>query len=291
MFWLKRHQEEGTLATRKRSGRPALISKEQRLKMVTEFETNGFTRTRQFAKLFDTSMVTVRRSLHLEGLHNRGPVKKLFYSEKHKKERLSFAHDFLDFDWNTTIFSDERTFRLKNGKIHLRRRDNIDENVTPDTDSVKITVWGWMSAAGPGELVFMPPCTKSSSYIELLEDIMLPTVQNVFPAEEFTELTFVRDNCPIYKAGIVREWFHKHPEITVVPWPSRSPDLNPMEHVWALMVQRWESRDGTGIEQLKTHCMKVWENLRGTEICGNIVGSMRERLLKCIENDGAYLKC
>lgn len=264
--------------------------------MVDVYETNGFAPTRHFAELYDTSMDTVRRALHAEGVHHRKPAKKPYLTERHKQERLRFARDYLDFDWNTAVFSDEKTFKSsQKGRLHLWRKNNTrwcDKNIIPNTESGRITInmWGWMSAAGPGELAFIPPRANSSTYVEVLDSIMLPTVRNIYPADELAQFPFVQDNCPIHRASTVREWFHNHPEVIVIPWPARSPDLNPIENLWGLMVQRWDSRNERSTEQLKTHCMEVWESFRGSEICGNMVGSMRKRLLDCIENNGGYTK-
>lgn len=293
---MKRFEEEGSLKSRERSGRPPLISQPQRRYMVAEYETNGFIPTRRFADEFGTSVRTVRRTLHAEGLHHRTPAKKPFLTQRHKEERLSFAQEYLDFDWETTIFTDEKSFKsCQKGRLHLWRKNNTrwsEGNVRPNTESGRISVnmWGWISAQGPGELSFISTRANSVNYVEVLNDIMLPTVRNIYPAEDLNEISFVQDNCPIHRASIVREWFSNHPEIKVIPWPARSPDLNPIENIWGLMVQRWEARDERCPELLKSHCMQLWDSLRGTNICANIVASMRRRLISCIEANGGHTK-
>lgn len=264
--------------------------------MVNEYQENGFIPTRRFAERFNTSLLTVRRALHAEGVHHRRPAKKPYLTPRHKQERLRFARDYLDFNWENVIFSDEKTFlSSQKGRLHLWRRNNTrwcEQNIVPNTESGRITVnmWGWMSSAGPGELALMPPRATAVDYVEVLNDVMLPTVRNVYPFDDCRNVSFVQDNCPVHRAGVVREWFNLHPEINIIPWPARSPDLNPIENLWGLMVQRWEPRDERRPELLSSHCMEVWENLRGTEICANLVGSMRRRLLDCIENNGGHTK-
>lgn len=127
--------------------------------------------------------------------------------------------------------------------MQLWRRNNTrwsDSNIVANTESgrISVNIWRWISAQGPGELEFIPPRANSSSYVDVLNNIMLPTVRNVFPREELNNFSFVHDNCPIHRGVIVREWLKEHAEVKVIPWPARSPDLNPIENIRGIMVQR-----------------------------------------------------
>ncbi|EFN63808.1 hypothetical protein EAG_12176, partial [Camponotus floridanus] len=46
------------------------------------------------------------------------------------------------------------------------------------------------------------------------------------------------DNSAVHTSLETQTWFRNHPEIQLVNWPARSPDLNLIENVWAQMVQR-----------------------------------------------------
>jgi transposase len=74
-------------------------------------------------------------------------------------------------------------------------------------------------------------------------------------------------------------------------WPSSSPDLNPIENVWGLMVRRMrrENFRPQNRQQFIHVISDEWHSLT-QEYCQNLVESMPRRLDLVIEKNGAATK-
>jgi len=71
----------------------------------------------------------------------------------------------------------------------------------------------------------------------------------------------------------VTNWFLEHDnEFTVLKWPPQSPDLNPIEHLWAVAERELRALD-VHLHQLQDAILSIWANI-SKECFQHLVKSM-----------------
>ena len=97
---------------------------------------------------------------------------------------------------------------------------------------------------------------------------------------------FQQDLAPCHTEKIVKKFFDEN-EISVLEWPGNSPDLNPIENLWAICKQRLRGMDCTTKEKMIKALIEVW--YRDPKIildCSKLVESMPNRVKMLLKNRG-----
>ncbi|GBC01784.1 hypothetical protein RclHR1_04330002 [Rhizophagus clarus] len=108
---------------------------------------------------------------------------------------------------------------------------------------------------------------------------------------------FQQDNDPKHTSCDVKNDLEIHLSGWVLPWPFYSPDLNPIENVWAILKKNIEKKVKSIVIQKKSITndiffaliRKEWDDLDNNVIV-NCINSMRSRIETCIDAEGGHTK-
>ena len=133
--------------------------------------------------------------------------------------------------WRRIWISDESRFLLQKRDVRIRvyRRRNerfssfcVQEVDSYDGDSVMM--WSAISNDSKTELVYVPGNLTAVRY---RDEILQTHLMHVFDRQ--SEL-FQQDNSRPHTASLTMDYLEQN-NINVLPWPSKSVDLNPIEHL------------------------------------------------------------
>ena len=72
-------------------------------------------------------------------------------------------------------------------------------------------------------------------------------------------------------------------------WPSMSPDLNPIEHLWGILKRKVEQHNPSSKDHLKKCVSEEWQNI-SPEMCATLVSSMPRRIESVTKKYKWYFK-
>ena len=102
------------------------------------------------------------------------------------------------------------------------------------TDKRSMMFWGAIRSDGRKMLIKCPATLNSYGYLEILKQydrhLNIP------------DLVFQRDNAPVHKSEVVRNFLAQE-QWEVLDWPAYSPDLNPIENIWAIFKKKLARSD------------------------------------------------
>lgn len=149
-----------------------------------------------------------------------------------------------------------------------------------------VMVWGAFTSFGKLDLAFTSSKMKSEDYQNVLKLSLLPFKSRYrrFP------LIFQQDNASIHVSKSTKDWFERN-RVTVMEWPARSPDLNPMENLWGILVRRIyaNNRQYQTVDELKEAILEAWNSIE-PDILTNLVASMPKRIADVLEAHGKAIK-
>lgn len=240
------------------------------------------------------STQTVRNRLRDVGIRCRRPRKVPILTRRHRQARLAWARQHLRFtraDWANVLFVDETriTLRCADGRkrIYRRRGERNSANCLLQADQFgggSIMIWAGISMHTKTQIVSIQGNMNARRYqTDIVQPVLIPHIA----ANRGMQL--VQDNAPCHVARTTLTMLHVN-NIRVIPFPAKSPDLNPIEHVWDVLKQKVRAHpQQLNVRELERDVNRVWRNIRQQYLHRYIV-SMRSRCRAVIAADGGHTR-
>ncbi|KAG2207089.1 hypothetical protein INT46_010489 [Mucor plumbeus] len=250
----------------------------------------------------DMSLSGTRKGLKKRGFNAKRKIKTNFVSKDNKAERYAWAKKYRNYtliDWRQWVISDETKVNMwgTDGNYFVwSDRDNIllPHQMEPHVQGFGggVMFWSCITATGPGYGTTLINCSiYSSVYVDILETASLDTL-NYFDLH-IKDIRFQLDRATSHTSVITKQWFNEHgfSVDTIMNWPTRSPDLNPIVHVWYPLKRRPNAffTRTTTKEELEQRIAIKWYKLT-EKGCLKYIDSMPVRIKATIKSKGGPTK-
>lgn len=291
--WYAAFSELGTVRRRRASGRPRVSSDRDDCLLVRLARLDRFASVRKLRQLsgLGFSQSTIRRRVVASGLRRRRCAIKPFLSPESKAARYAWCQNralWSQNRFNFIVWSDESRFRLfrNDGRLRVRRLPGeryheglVSSRVQGGGGSVH--VWGSIWFGGRSSLQILDKGVNSEYYCQILS--------NFFDHDRLPQRwIFQQDNAPPHRSNETRRFLEAR-GIRPIDWPSKSPDLNPIEHVWDFLGQKLVLRNPINLRDISRILLEEWNRLPQDYI-DNLILSMKRRVEAVIQANGRHTR-
>lgn len=298
---LRNYNNTGTIRNKSRNGRPALLSVREKRYVLNKIKQNPKNSAVKIAQCMELELgktvhaECVRRVLRKSGYNGRSARRKPYISEINRKKRLEFAEKYANEGpnfWDKVLFTDETKINLyqSDGRVNVWRQPNTafkKKNVQPTVKhgGQSVLLWGCMSAAGVGNMEFIDGIMDKHKYVNILKANLIQSANKLELGEGWI---FQQDHDPKHTSYLAKEWLlYNVPK--QLNSPPQSPDINPIEHLWAELKRRLSKRVLTGRDSLKRAIVEEWAQIPNN-VTQKLVYSMQRRLNAVISANGGVTK-
>lgn len=296
----------GVLKYKKRNKPRHVLTENVQLDILLYFQENPESSLRNAAKYLDTTLSNIYKTLQINkySAFKFLPVQHLYPEDLDL--RLQYCMQMMDMQFERGIFqyilwTDESIFTtagMWNRKnSHYWSRDNFKKvRIMKKQGRRNVNVWCGIvgnNILGP---IFFQNYLNGERYLNMLRGEIQEEI-NRLPDHIKRNLIFQQDSAPYHTVQPVRNHLRQNFGMTVmkdgtIPWPPRSPDLNPLDFfVWGTLKNNvYRNQSNYIIEEVKVRIRDEINLLRQSGAIQRAIHSLESRYTLCISENGGYIE-
>lgn len=145
------------------------------------------------------------------------------------------------------------------GKDAFERYEPKYVNYTQLSGRITGGFWGYITRNGPGHLQTINGKFDSHQYKRILSHKAFPKIKAEY--ESLGNFIYMHDNSGVHRAAIVKNYIQKQGFEDILKWPAYSPDINPIENLWAYVARDWPSFPNRSFDALEERVHTRWQDL------------------------------
>ena len=297
-----RYQTTGNVSRRHSGGRSRITTLREDRFLIMQASRHPFWTATQLQNDLQhvngtrISTETVRRRFHEAGLRSRVAAICIPLTQQHRQAKLTWAQQHATWtiaDWTPVLFTDESRFCLdmtdRRQRVWRRRNQRFLNAHIAQHDRYgggSLMVWAGISVQGKTDLHVLQNGTLTAVRYrdEILDPIVRPYAGAIGP-----QFILMDDNARPHRAHLVDRCLDNE-SIERMEWPSRSPDLNPIEHVWDMIGRAVYARVNPPrtLAELGQALQEEYDRI--PQKIWNLICSMRRRCRAVIDARGCHTR-
>ena len=240
----------------------------------------------QINYLFDISIspTRIRGQKKLLKLVWRRARKAPKLTQSQKKDRLDWCQANINNSFLNFIFVDETSIWINECPLYIWRPVDSYPEASGFSSKLrqKLNLWGGISCKGPTNFVTFTNNMDQYNYLEILAKVFIPFAQSRYG----NNYVLHQDNDPKHTSFTCKHFL----QINNVIWgkaPAQSPDLNPIEMVWADMKNYIASKLCKNLDDIKV-AIGEYRITLSPEKCSRFIGHLKKVMEQVIYKNGGW---
>jgi transposase len=295
---LKRWREDENFQDKRlnNGGSNMKISKRKEDMIREIIEEDRASSVRQLAKELETEFKftfnhqTVANSLKNNGFKKSLPIKVPLLTPNALEKRMEYAELHLENKFTNVVFTDETMFQLsENRQLSWWNPDYEDKPVFEENHNKrKVMIWAGISRRGKTDVFYWKISedltVDAYEYTKCLNQALIGKMDSLYG---FRKWRLMQDNARPHTAQHTKDFLEEN-DIRTITHPPYSPDLNPIELVWAYLKKKIMTKVYNNLDEVLERVFEEWYSI-SQEMINNLIDRHMARVQEVYNLNGGFI--